>query len=72
MQLTARYIARHGLPKRTDVVVKSPYSGRLCHVIAAQECGSAHIMLTIEGGATLFVDARQRVDKVKRFSAQES
>jgi hypothetical protein len=71
VQLTARHIARHGLPKRSDIVVKSPYSGRICHVIAAQECGSAHVVLTIESGVTLFVDARQKVDKVKRLSKQE-
>ena len=71
MQLTARSIARHGLPKRSDIFVKSPYSGNIYRVIAAQECGYSHVILTREGGATLFVDASHKVDKVKRSSKQE-
>jgi hypothetical protein len=71
VQLTARYIARHGLPKRSDIFVKSPYSGNIYHVIAAKECGYSHVILTREGGATLFVDAMHKVIKVKRSPTQE-
>lgn len=68
-QLTARHIARHGLPKKTDVAVTSPYTGRQRFIVAAEECGS-HVMLTVEDGSSLFVDATQKVDKVKRIAVK--
>lgn len=66
-QLTARHIARHGMPTRVDVVVRSPYSGKQCSVVSAKECGS-NVELTLESGYSLFVKATQKVNTIKRIA----
>ena len=61
-KLTARHIARHGFPARSDLTVRSPYTGKVCRVIGATESGS-RVSLLLEGGNTLFVAARQEIFK---------
>jgi len=74
-KLTARHIARHGLPKYSIVTVRSPYTGKVCTVVAAKESGS-RVTLTLASGYTLFVPAVQEVFKTpksgKKYVQKES
>jgi hypothetical protein len=65
VQLTARHIARHGVPKNAAVIVTSPYTGNRCPVVSARECGS-NVELLLENGFTMFVRATYKVDKIKK------
>jgi hypothetical protein len=64
-KITARHIARHGLPPRYIVTVRSPYTGKVCTVVAAKEHGS-RVTLTLESGYELFVPAVQEVFKTRK------
>jgi hypothetical protein len=57
---TARSIARHGVPKRAQLIVLSPYTKRECVVVDATEHGT-HVTLICDDGATLLVDANYKL-----------
>ena len=67
-KLTARNIARHGWSTRYDVMVKSPYSGKLCRIVEATESGS-RVTLVLDTGFSMFVNARQEILKVSKKEA---
>jgi tRNA U34 2-thiouridine synthase MnmA/TrmU len=43
-------------------VTKSPYTGRLCRIVQAEEKG-VHVLLICDDGTSLLVDAKQKLDK---------